>query len=57
MQIATLFAQFMQYLKILNYYRFRQKTYFLCCTNVPQRMRIGYKCTYLKILIYVRRFS
>ena len=25
MQIATLFAQFMQYLKILNYYRFRQK--------------------------------
>ena len=22
MQIATLFAQFMQYLKILNYYRF-----------------------------------
>ena len=51
MQIATLFAQlFMQYLKILNYYRFCQKTYFLCCTNVPQRMRIGYKCTYLKIL-------
>ena len=57
MQIATLFAQFMQYLKILNYYRFRQKTYFLCCTNVPQRMRIGYKYTYLKKFIYVRRFS